>query len=91
MIKIITKINVLKNSSEAIISEYVISLDSKSRLVLPLEIRDILGLDKNNRKLLLKIIMQGKTILLEIEKSQINSDLTTCSKNCSYLQSGDFI
>ncbi len=81
----------MKNSSEAIISEYVISLDSKSRLVLPLEIRDILGLDKNNRKLLLKIIMQGKTILLEIEKSQINSDLTTYSKNCSYLQSGDFI
>lgn len=69
---------------------YVIALDSKSRLVLPLEIRDFLGIAKS-QKLLFRCRKQEGTLLLELEKAQENTGLESvlCSKNCAYLQSGE--
>jgi hypothetical protein len=66
------------------ITSYVISLDSKSRLVLPLEIRDSLGLDKNNRKLTLKLFKDNDSLLLKLEKSDL-SDGKLVSRNCMLL------
>lgn len=63
---------------------YKISLDSKSRLVLPLEIRDSLGLDKNNKQLIIKLFKDNDSLLLKLEKSDLSVGKLV-SKNCMIL------
>lgn len=71
---------------------YVIALDSKARLVLPLEIRDALGVRKNE-KILFSVSTarqgdNGGIISIEIAKAPDNIDGTTCSKNCKTVRGG---
>ena len=89
MINFITQTSeVMAKSSKAVVSTtrldaitYVIALDSKARLVLPLEIRDSLGLDKSNCRVILKLFKDNDSLLLKFEKPSLDIQTTLCSKN----------
>ena len=59
-------------------------MDSKSRLVLPLEIRDSLGLNKNDSRVILKLFKDNDSLLLKFEKPSLDTNVTLCSKNVSF-------
>jgi len=69
--------------------EYCICLDSKARLVLPLEIRDSIGIKTKEKILLSMSPAKDDRVVIELMKApQIlssNSELQPCSKNASYL------
>ena len=69
---------------------YVIALDSKARLVLPLEIRDALGVRKNEKILfsVSSVICAGGKITVEIAKASDSIDGIPCSKNCKTVRGG---
>ena len=84
--------DILEKSSKAVSTEtrldaitYVISLDNKSRLVLPLEIRDSLGLNKNDSRVILKLFKDNDSLLLKFEKPSLDINSTLCSKNVSLI------
>ena len=68
---------------------YIIALDSKARLVLPLELRDALGI-KNRDKILLSV-SAGRDGRVIIELAKANGALAEvkCSRNCAYLKEGE--
>jgi len=71
---------------------YVIALDSKARLVLPLEIRDALGVRKNE-KILFSVSNarpedNDRIVIIEIAKAPGSIDGTPCSKNCKTVRGG---
>ena len=70
-------------------ADFVIALDSKARLVLPLEIREALGIETNG-KILISVsnsARQGNKVILEVSKAS-DSDMANgivFSKNGKYL------
>lgn len=92
VINFITKTCVLDTSSKAVSGEtrldaitYVVSLDSKARLVLPLEIRDFLGLVNKNQKLLIKLTKDESSLNMIFEKAPLDLESKACSKNIGIL------
>lgn len=79
----------MKEVTEPIIT-YVISLDSKARLVLPLEIREFLGIAKNER-IIFRTCQNNtnntniSTYTVYIEKAPLDVEARLVSKNCGYL------
>ena len=69
------------------IEEYIIALDSKARLVLPLEIRDYLGIGKKEKLLLSASAADGGKVTLSIAKAPefSETELRLCSKNGAYV------
>ncbi|MEK6978917.1 MAG: AbrB/MazE/SpoVT family DNA-binding domain-containing protein [Candidatus Micrarchaeota archaeon] len=80
--------------------KYVIALDSKARLVLPLEIREALGIETNG-KIIIRIASGSwpvassqkpgaNSIIIELAKAS-DSDMANgrkFSRNCAYLRYG---
>jgi len=66
-------------------------LDSKFRLVLPLEIRDFLGLDRLNRKIILKVFKDNDSLFLKLEKPKIGIQAKAYSKNVSVFNEVDIL
>jgi len=67
--------------------EYLIRLDSKARLVLPLEIREALGIETNGKIVISVSSAQVGKVILELSKAS-NSDIENSisfSKNGKYL------
>lgn len=67
--------------------KYCIALDSKARLVLPLEIRDALGVKKNEKILLSFSTAQSDQILIGVAKASDENGIKY-SKNCEGISSG---
>jgi len=75
---------------------YFICLDKKGRLVLPLEIRDALGI-KTNGKILFSVSAaqggkdgSGGRIIIELAKAPENIDGIPCSKNCKTIRGENY-
>gem|GEM_PF-2316997 len=89
MINFISKAGALEKFSEVQskidLSEtitYIVRLDSKSRLVLPLEIRESLGLDSNsNQKIVMKAFKDNESLVFKFEKADLSLGKQV-SKNC---------
>ncbi|MBU0590678.1 AbrB/MazE/SpoVT family DNA-binding domain-containing protein [Candidatus Micrarchaeota archaeon] len=69
--------------------EYCIRLDAKARLVLPLEIRDALGIKTKDKLLLSVSTTNDDKVIIELTKVpqdlSSSSELQPCSKNASYV------
>ena len=65
---------------------FFIRLDSKARLVLPLEIRDAIGI-RNGEKILLSIsAAQGGKVIVGVVKAPENMESCAFSRNGSYVK-----
>lgn len=65
---------------------FLICLDSKARLVLPLEIREAIGIETNGKILVSVSAGQSDKVILELSKASDRdaAGSVTCSKNCAY-------
>jgi len=66
-----------------------IRLDNKARLVLPLEIRDALGIRKNEKILLSFSDAKGKKITVDLAKAPENVESRAFSRNGSYVKTNE--
>jgi len=84
--------DILDKSSKAVSDEtrldaitYVVALDSKARFVLPLEIREFLGLANKNQKILVKLAKDKSSLNMIFEKAPLDLESRVCSKNVGLL------
>jgi len=65
---------------------FFIRLDSKARLVLPLEIRDAIGIKTGDKILLSVSAVQDGKVAIELAKAPENLESCACSRNAGYVE-----
>ena len=68
---------------------YFIRLDSKGRLVLPLEIREAIGIETNGNLLVKVIATSGKSNVVRVELSKASD--TQLAEGISYSKNGKYV